>query len=189
VKELYMTKIFNTGRLQHFNPIRGNEVVGLVGSVWSNRASDAQDIHAKLQLRTCNIISRMALGKSFDELSAITKTSGSALFDAICESLRLIGTSDIGDLVPALRFLDIQRLQKQSKDTFRKLDSMFQSIIDDRMRSHSRAHHEDNDLLDTLLQLLRVEEFSSKQLGFREDSIKAILWVRTYTLNACMRTT
>jgi hypothetical protein len=137
-------------------------------------------MHAKLQLRACNVISRMALGKSFDELSAITNTSGSALFGAVCESLQLIGTSDIGDLVPALRFLDIQRLRKRSEDTFRKLDSVFQSIIDERRRrSRSGAHCEENDLLDSLLQLLSVDEFSPRQLGFREESIKAILWVRT----------
>jgi hypothetical protein len=56
----------------------------------------------------------MALSKSFDELSAITKMSRLVLFGTICNSVQLISTFDIGNLVPALRFLHIQRIRKQS---------------------------------------------------------------------------
>jgi hypothetical protein len=88
--------------------------------------------------------------------------------------------SDVGDLLPVLRFLDIQRIRKHSMDTFRKLDAAFESIINERMTSRGRACHDENDLLDTMLGLLSVDRSPFKQVGFRKDIIKAVLWVRMY---------
>ena len=175
-----MTKLFNTQRLQHFKPIRGEEIRGLVHSVWQDIPKSEQDMRLKLQVRACNIISRMALGKNFDDLSVITNVSGLELVGAIRESLDLISISNIGDFLPALKFLDIQRVQRRTNDTFETLDTIFQRIVDNRRDSHANiggGSYGENDLLDTLLSLHEDKGHISKANSLTDDNIKAILWV------------
>ena len=179
VKELYMTKLFNTQRLQHFKPIRGEEMRGLVHSVWQD-IPKAQDMRTKLQVRACNNISRMALGKNFDDLSVITNMNGLELLDALRQSLDLIAISNIGDFLPALKFLDVQRLERRINDTFEKLDTIYQRIIDNRRDSHANTaggSYGENDLLDTLLSLHEDKGHISKGISLTDNNIKAILWV------------
>ena len=152
---------------------------GLVRSVWQD-IPKAQDMRTKLQVRACNSISRMALGKTFNDLSVIINMNGLELVDALRESLDLIGIPNIGNLLPALRFLDIQGLERRANDTFEKLDTIFQRIVNNRRDSHANTaagSYGENDLLDTLLLLHEDKGHISNTISLTDDNIKAILWV------------
>ena len=152
---------------------------GLVHSVWQD-IPKAQDMCTKLQVRMCNSISRMALGKTFHDVSVIINMNGLELVDALRESTNLVGIPNIGDFLPALRFLDIQGLERRANDTFEKLDTIFQRIVDNRRDSHANTaagSYGENDLLDTLLSLHEDKGHISNTISLTDDNIKAILWV------------
>jgi cytochrome P450 len=175
VKELYMTKLLNSERLQHSKPIREGEMAVLVRAVWDGQGA-AQEVRAKLQVRAFDIISRMMLGKSFHELSGITMVTGRELFGAFCESLSTLATPVMADFLPLLKPLDLQRrLRLRTHAAFELLDAVFQRIVDHRRRIHDGAR---DDLLATLLELHVDKAPHPPQHAFTDDNVKAIFWVR-----------
>jgi cytochrome P450 len=179
VKELYMTKLLNTQRMQQFKPIRARETAGLVRSVWDGHRAGAQDVRTMLQSRACDLVSRMVLGRSFDELAAITRTSGPEILGTFYEALGVLGEPDITEfLLSPLHRLNLEpRRRRRAHATFRRLDAIFQSIIDHRRDSRDAANPADSDLLDTLLTLRADDDASARHLLFTDDDIKAIFWV------------
>ena len=134
----------------------------------------------KLQVWACNIISRMTLGKSLNDISMITKLDGSVLLDALCESSVLIGSPNLGDFLPIVKFVDIQHLKWRTDTSFENLDTIFQRIIDDRRNSRAAihgCHYEEKDLLHTLLSLADDKGNIKKATSLTDDNIKAIFWV------------
>ena len=171
-----MTKLFNMQRLQYFKANRSEEMVGLIRSVWLDVAN-AQNMRTKLQVWACNLITRMTIGKNLNDISMITKVHGSVLLEAICESLVIVGSPNLNEFLPFLKFLDIQHLERRTNESFEKIDTIFQRIIDDRRDSCTNIsrHSSQNDFLDNLLSFEGDKEISSE-----DDIIKAILWVTNY---------
>ena len=173
VKEMYMTKLFNMQRLQHFKPIRSEEMVGLVRSVWDDVAN-AQNVRTKLQVWAGNLMVRMTMGKNFNDISMTTKVHGLVLLEAICESLVLSGSPNLNEFLPFLKFLDIQHLERRTNELFEKIDTIFQRVIDDH-RTNLGHHKSENDLIDALLSFQ-----GDKEISLKDDNVKAILWVSNY---------
>ena len=171
-----MTKLFNMQRLQYFKPIRSEEMAGLVRSVW-HEVANPQNMRRKLQVWAGNLMVRMTMGKNLNDISMSTKVHGSVLLEAICESLVIVGSPNLNEFLPFLRFLDIQHLERRTNESFEKIDTIFQRVIDDRRDSSTNiSHHSSqNDFLDTLLSYEGDKEISSE-----DDIIKAILWVTMY---------
>ena len=123
----------------------------------------------------------MALGKSLNDISTITQMGGSLLLDALCESSVLIGSPNLNDFLPILKFVDIQNLKQRTDTSFEKLDTIFQRIIDDRRNFGARIDsydYEEKDLLDTLLCFADDDKGDKKTaISLTDDNIKAILWV------------
>jgi hypothetical protein len=65
-----MTKLLNNKRLEHFKPIQAHKAMDLMRPVWDNRGVMGQHLRARLQVRACDIILRMMLGKSFESCQA-----------------------------------------------------------------------------------------------------------------------
>ena len=187
MRELYVTKLFSMQRLRYFKPVRCSEMERNIFSVWQD-VSEAQNIQRKLQVWACNIISRMTLGKSLNDISMITKLDGSVLLDALCESSVLIGSPNLGDFLPIVKFVDIQHLKWRTDTSFENLDTIFQRIIDDRRNSRAAihgCHYEEKDLLDTLLSFVVAEDDKGdmkREISLTDDNIKAIFWVCIYGL-------
>jgi hypothetical protein len=86
----------------------------LVVALWKDSTlydvihSDAQDVRIKLHVTANNIISRMTLGKSFEELSTTTPMSGSVFCQTFYDSLKLMGAFNVNDFLPTFKFLDLQ---------------------------------------------------------------------------------
>ena len=177
VKGLYMTKLFNMQRLQCFKPIRMDEMVGLIRSVCEDVAI-AQNMRTKLQVWACNLISRMTMGKNLNNISMITKVHGPMLLEAICKSLILIGRPNFNELMPFLKCLDIQDLERRTNESFEKIDTIFQRVIDD--RRNIGPHGYENDILDILMAFQGDKNAMSNGISSDDDIIKAILWVTNY---------
>ena len=178
-----MTKLFSMQRLQYFKPLRCSEMERNICSVWQD-VSNAQNIQRKLQVWACNVISRMALGKSLNDISKSTKMEGSLLLDALCESSVLIGSPNLNDFLPILNFVDIQHVKQRTDTSFEKLDTIFQRIIDDRRNSRAAIDgydYKEKDLLDTLLSTTKDKGDMKKGISLTDDNIKAILWVCIWT--------
>ena len=110
----------------------------------------------------------------------ITKLDGSVLLDALCESSVLIGSPNLGDFLPIVKFVDIQHLKWRTDTSFEKLDTIFQRIIDDRRDSRATMDgygYEEKDLLHTLLSLADDKGNIKKATSLTDDNIKAIFWV------------
>ena len=168
-----MTKVLNMQRLQYFKPIRIDEMVGLIRCVWLDVAN-AQNMRTKLQVWACNLIARMTMGKNLNDISMTTKVHGLVLLEAICESLVLAGSPNLNEFLPFLKFLDIQHLERRTKELFEKIDTIFQRVIDNH-RTNLGHHKSENDLIDALLSFQ-----GDKEISLKDDNVKAILCVSNY---------
>jgi hypothetical protein len=99
----------------------------------------------------------------------------------VVELMQLAGVFNIGDFVPALRWLDPQGVVAKMKRLHRRYDAMMDGFISERdQRPHQAlADGEGKDLLSVMLGMMRPDGAGGEEEGitFNHTDIKALLLV------------
>jgi len=99
--------------------------------------------------------------------------------DMVVELMQLAGVFNIGDFVPALRWLDPQGVVAKMKRLHRRYDRMMDGFISEREHvAGDRADGEGNDLLSVMLATMRQPAANAGEedgIKFNETDIKALL--------------
>ena len=94
-------------------PMICEEVQALLSSIHEDGATSSVDgdhnltIRYRLQKCTNNIISRMTLGKTMDELTT-SKEHSKSFIDSLIKSVEYVGMFNISDYIPSLAWMDLQ---------------------------------------------------------------------------------
>ena len=95
-------------------PVICEEVQALLSSIHEDGAATSSmdgdnnlTIRYRLQKCTNNIISRMTLGKTMDELTT-SKEHSKSFIDSLIKSIEYMGMLNIGDYIPSLAWMDLQ---------------------------------------------------------------------------------
>ncbi|KAI5020826.1 hypothetical protein ZWY2020_045714 [Hordeum vulgare] len=97
--------------------------------------------------------------------------------DMVVELMQLAGVFNIGDFVPALRWLDPQGVVAKMKRLHRRYDRMMDGFISER---EHLADAQGNDLLSVMLGMMRHSPPDDDQgINFNDTDINALLLVRT----------
>ncbi|KAH7302696.1 hypothetical protein KP509_23G083200 [Ceratopteris richardii] len=180
VRQICATQFFTTRRLETFRPVRAREVGRLISAVLresDGKASSPFSIRPHLYAVASNTVSQMMLGKRLEELTASQVDPALHLRTLIPQMMRLSASFNLADLVPWLAWLDPQGIAKESKKLGRKINTVFQQVIDKRRHSRAQAAGSETngppDFLDTLLDA--AEDSRYKHIHITDENINAVL--------------
>lgn len=131
-------------------------------------------VRKKLLQASNNMISRMVFGRTLSEIIGSPLHVGSSLnlLELLDELLQCLSIFNLGDLIPAIAWMDLQGVRRRSCAVARKLDIVLQEIVDSRCHrkpSSNVSPVREEDLLDILLSL------SSKHTQITDNNIKAFI--------------
>ncbi|KAL0456880.1 UNVERIFIED_CONTAM: cytochrome [Sesamum latifolium] len=170
MRKLVVLRLFTLKQVNSFRPAREEEVARMVKEI--SRRADAQqpvNINEIALSLSSRMISRFALGKSYDEENGPEKRR----FDRILQLLQVVSVEIFfGDYSPWLGVIDrllgkVSQLEKAFKD----LDSLYEELIAEHL-SPNRPESMNGDILDMLIQL-REDRSSSVRIDW--DHIKGVL--------------
>jgi isoflavone 2'-hydroxylase len=148
LRRLMSLEIFSTIRLNTFLPIRRDEIRLLLCRLYQKSSTGFAKIEMKSKLSglTFNIIMRMIDGKRYygDDLE---NTEEAAEFQKLMRELFLYGgASNPADYFPVLRWIDYKGFEKNLAKVHKRMDVLFQGLIDDHRKDKSYDNSRDRNI-------------------------------------------
>ncbi|KAL6639057.1 hypothetical protein ACP70R_022787 [Stipagrostis hirtigluma subsp. patula] len=168
MRKVCAVNLFSARALDELRAFREREAALMVRSVAAEAAGDAVAVSKAVNVCTTNALSRALVGR---RVFGGTGEEGAEGFNEIVlEVIQVGGVLNVGDFVPALRWLDPQGVVAKMKKLHRRYDEMMDGIIDERRAAGVKppAGDEGKDLLGLLLEMVQQERSPG---GGEEDQI------------------
>ncbi|KAL5207778.1 hypothetical protein ABZP36_032213 [Zizania latifolia] len=144
------TNVFTPRGLAALRPIRERKVRELL-DYFAPRAGEALHIRHAIHTAMINMVSSSFFSMDIADFGSDTAHE---LRDLVDEIILLISKPNLSDYFPILRPLDLQGLRRLSEKRFRRIFSILDDIIAQRL-AHTKANLEKhNDFLDALLEVM-----------------------------------
>ncbi|CAN6305213.1 unnamed protein product [Urochloa humidicola] len=170
MRKVCAVNLFSARALDDLRAVREREASLMVRSL-AGQASAAVPIGKAANVCTTNALSQAAVGRRVFGIGAGSDKGGGAgqFKEIVLEVMQVGGVLNVGDFVPALRWLDPQGVVARLKKLHRRFDHMMDGIIADRKAGITPAGgEEDKDLLGLLLAMVHDER---PLAGGEEDRI------------------
>ncbi|KAG5618031.1 hypothetical protein H5410_017855 [Solanum commersonii] len=121
---------------------------------------------------TNNIISRVALGRKYDEVNK----SGMNAKAIIEKLLSLLGTFNIGDYIPWLEWVNrITGLDTKVDKVAKELDIFLESVFEEHIIRNTKGEYHAGEAKDFVDVLLEIQNGKETGFSLQRDSLKALL--------------
>ncbi|XP_024371882.1 cytochrome P450 750A1 isoform X2 [Physcomitrium patens] len=178
LKKIFQVEFTSTKRLDTTRHVREEEIAHLTSTLPHNCEVNLR-IHLKSMIG--NIISRMAVGQRLcakpEECESEEQLREVASLREVMDNVAFcIGAVNLADYIPALKWLDLQGLERRFKKTFQIMNSVSGEIIakHQERRKLSNPTDKQKDLIDVLLDDMEKPQDGSPRVTM--DSIKAVTW-------------
>ncbi|XP_010906241.1 cytochrome P450 81Q32 [Elaeis guineensis] len=158
LRRIATVEIFSTARLHSFSGIRREEVMVLVRRLVSD--FNDEDGYRKVQMKktffelTLNVMMRMIAGKRYYGEDVEDSEEARRFQEIVEETFALSATTNLGDFLPILRFLDYRGAERKLKRLQEKRDAFMQGLIDEHRRGdHGGGEGRRKTIIDVLLSL------------------------------------
>ncbi|OIT34509.1 cytochrome p450 cyp736a12 [Nicotiana attenuata] len=152
-------------------PMRKQEVGNLVNFLKQAAASDGDvvvNLSDKIGSLSTNMACMMLFGKKY-----MDEDLGEKGFKALVqETMRIIAMPKLGDYIPCLCVLDLQRLTPRMKELAKLFDEFLERVIDEHVHQSTNEHKQAKDIVDTLMDIMQSGE---AEFEFDRRHVKAIL--------------
>jgi flavonoid 3'-monooxygenase len=175
LRKLCALHLFSARALDGLRSVREAEVRLMVTQLASSRAGEVA-VGQEANVCATNALARAAVGKRVFGSAA---GDGAREFkDMVVELMQLAGVFNIGDFVPALRWLDPQGVVAKMKRIHKRYDAMMDGFIRERDQHHQAAA-DGKDLLSVMLGKMQPDGGEEEGMNFTHTDIKALLLVST----------
>ncbi|KAK9163761.1 hypothetical protein Syun_004663 [Stephania yunnanensis] len=136
LRRILTVEIFSGTRLQMYSSLRVEEVHSLIKQVLLKANCD-YDKFTRVEFKMMffelmlNIMMRTISGKRYCGEDVDELDEAKRFRRMVSETCYLMGTSNLGDFFPWLRWFDFQGLERRVVETHRERDSFMQSLIDE----------------------------------------------------------
>ncbi|XBJ28356.1 hypothetical protein VPH35_005477 [Triticum aestivum] len=176
LRKLCALHLFSARALDALRTIRQDEARLMVTHLLSSSSPAGVAVNlCAINVRATNALARAAIG---GRMFGDGVGEGAREFkDMVVELMQLAGVLNIGDFVPALRWLDPQGVVAKMKRLHRRYDRMMDGFISE--RGQHAGEMEGNDLLSVMLATIRwqspADAGEEDGIKFTEIDIKALL--------------
>ncbi|KAG5618040.1 hypothetical protein H5410_017864 [Solanum commersonii] len=170
VRSVTVLHLLSNKRVQSYRHVREEETSNMIDKI-RQQCDSVIDLRDVLSCMTNNIISRVNIGRTYNE-----GESGIAVKALLEELLVLLGTFNIGDYIPWLKWINkINGLDSRVKKVAKDLDAFLESVIEERVIRNKKAEYSAGEAKGFVDVLLEIQ--NGKETGFplQRDSLKAIL--------------
>lgn len=174
IRSVMVLHLLSNKRVQSYRDIREEETSNMIKKIrqeCDSSNSAVIDLRDVLSCMTNNIISRLAIGRTYNEGEI-----GIAVKALLEETLMLAGTFNIGDYIPWLKWLNkIDGLDTRVKKVAKDLDEFLEREIEEHIIRNNKAEYTAGEAKDFVDVLLEIQ--NGKETGFplQRDSLKALL--------------
>ena len=200
LRKLCALHLFSARALDDLRAVREGEVALMVRELAARRGGGGGQRGVALgqvaNVCATNTLARATVGR---RVFAADGGEGATEFkDMVVELMQLAGVFNVGDFVPALRWLDPQGVVAKMKKLHRRFDDMMNGIIAERKAGVTPDGEEGKDLLGLLLPMVHDERpvAGGEEDGITETDAKALILVSLISVlryiflsqsnNACM---
>ncbi|XP_058221153.1 cytochrome P450 81Q32-like [Rhododendron vialii] len=136
LRRLTVLEIFSTAKLNAFLGIRQEEVRSLLKTLFRDSPKGFVKVEMKSRLSelSFNIIMRMVAGKRYFGVEVEDYEEAREFRLLIRDLFELSGTSNPGDFVPFLRWIDFGKMEKKMLRVQKKMDAFLQGLIEEKRR-------------------------------------------------------
>lgn len=163
--------VFTTTKVVESQGLRKREIEGVVR--WLKRAAESRevvDLSKKVGELIEEIMFKMLLGKN-NEVVEDQNMRGD-LKELMEEVVNVGGTFNLGDFLPFLAPLDLQGLTRKMKNLTKRVDKIFDKIIEDHLKEDIAQK---KDVLSNLLSIMSNPNNEFFLDSFGRDNVKAIM--------------
>ncbi|KAL5232044.1 hypothetical protein ABZP36_030820 [Zizania latifolia] len=179
LRKLCALHLFSAKALDGLRAVREREIALMVRNLARQGVAQAVAIGQEANICATNTLARATIGR---RVFAVYGSEGAKEFkDMVVELMQLAGVFNVGDFVPALRWLDPQGVVAKMKRLHRRYDDMMNGFIKERKAGAkpdglAAGGDDSNDLLSVLLARMREEEqLDGHGEKITETDIKALL--------------
>ncbi|KAL5229858.1 hypothetical protein ABZP36_028634 [Zizania latifolia] len=175
MRKVCAVNLFSARALDDLRAFREREAALMVRSLVEASANPgAQPVFLGKEVNVCttNALSRAAVGR---RVFAAGGEAGAKEFkEIVLEVIQVGGVLNVGDFVPALRWLDPQGVVAKLKKLHRRFDDMMNGIIAERRAGVMPAADKGKDLLGLLLSMVQEQQLAGED-KMSDTEIKALI--------------
>ncbi|XP_077231069.1 cytochrome P450 81Q32-like [Tasmannia lanceolata] len=136
LRRITTVEIFSTTRILMSSAVRSEVIRSLALQLFrdSNQSFRKIELRSTLKELTFNLMMQMIAGKRYYGENVVDLEEGKQFRDVIKEGFSLIGTPNLGDFLPVLRWVDLKGLEKKSLRLLKKRDPFLQGLVDERRK-------------------------------------------------------
>ncbi|MED6206764.1 hypothetical protein PIB30_029852 [Stylosanthes scabra] len=158
LRRLTTLELFSANRLAMLARVREEEVHLLVKQLFED-CKGHQNLKVELRPRfmelSFNIMLRMISGKRY--YGKDIDEEGKEFQILVKEMAELLGSGNLNDFIPLLKWVDFQSMEKRMVSLMKKVDNFLQKLLDDHRRNRSIKGNQENNmnlnLIDVMLDL------------------------------------
>jgi cytochrome P450 len=174
LRRLTTTELFSTNRLAMLTKVREEEVKLLVKQIFEGckgQLMSKVDLKTKTLELSFNIMLRAISGKRYYGEDAVA-LEGKEFQILMNEYIELLGSGNLNDFFPILKWIDFQGKKKKMVKLMKKMDCFLQKLLDEKRRNWSNDQR-NMTLIDVMLDLQQKEpEF------YTHEIVKGVILVR-----------
>lgn len=146
----------------------------------SGRAGHPVNVGEQMFLTALNVVTGMLWGGTVKEEEERERI-GKEFRQAVAELVELLGLPNVSDFFPGLARFDLQGIVKKMKVCAKKLDVIFDRIIDLRLRMDKEGREKEKDFLQVLLKMMDDfkkdgdGDWNNSEVEFSMTHLKALL--------------
>ncbi|MCD7464792.1 hypothetical protein HAX54_053422 [Datura stramonium] len=173
IRSVVVFHLLSNKRVRSYHDIREEETSNMIEKIrhGCDSSSSLIDLRDHFCSLTGNIISRVALGRKYDE--------GKSTINAkvtIGELGELLGTFNIGDYIPWLEWINkIIGLDTKSEKVAKKLDTFLESVIEEHINRNKKGKYNTSEAKDFVDILREIQNGKETSFSLQRDSLKALI--------------
>lgn len=182
-RKIWHTELLGARQLKAQEHVRLEEIRALLRDLHTSSQSArnrALPLRDHLFMLNLNVISRMVMGKKYvvaEGTAPGSPTTPEEFRWMVDEMFRLIGSLNIGDVIPWVNWLDLQGHVGRTK----KLSKMFDRFLEHMLNEHDERRRREGERfvpMDMIDQLLQHADDPNMEVPIKRDGIKAFVLVR-----------
>jgi hypothetical protein len=130
LRKICATELLTQMRLKSFEHGRQDEMACMVENITKHsQGGKIVEMRPIFQQLISNIICRMLFGKRREKSDSLLGSNFDEFFNCVLTIVEIVGTFDIGDLIPILKPFDLQGFEKRLKPIKKQIENSLSNIL------------------------------------------------------------